>query len=389
MMKIRFGICGLGFAGSVLMAPDLKAHPNVQIVAACDPNEDVRTRFGKDYQIPTFATLGEMIRSGTLDAVYIASPHQFHCENVVEASEHGLHVIVEKPLTINLDDARRMVEAVEKSGIHLVVGPSRGNDPVVKTMRNIVLSGEVGKVAMVNCWNYTDFLYRPRRPEELDTSKGGGIIFNQLPHAIDSVKAISNEKIQAVRAVAGGLDPSRPTEGHVAAFLTLSGGVAATVVYSGYDHFDSDELQFWIGEVGVPKSAGHGNARKVLKQLQGSERDLRIQRYGYGGPVAQGLAANQSVRKQAHFGVMIASCERADLRPSPDGVLVYGDEGLREVPAMATKGSNRLSDTTIDELVDAVTGQAPILRGARWGMETVQACLSILESSRTGQQVVL
>jgi phthalate 4,5-cis-dihydrodiol dehydrogenase len=389
MKKIHFGICGLGFAGSVLMGPDLKAHPGVELVGACDPNEDVRGRFAKDHGIPGFATLGEMLRETKPEAVYIASPHQFHAENVIEAAGMGIHVIVEKPLTISMDDAQRIVEAVEKAGIHLVVGPSRGNDPVVKTMRNIVLSGEVGKVAMINCWNYTDFLYRPRRPEELDTSKGGGIIFNQLPHAIDSIKAISNEKVLAVRAMTGKLDPERPTEGHCSAFLTLGNGVSATLVYSGYDHFDTDEMQFWVGEVGNPKTANHGSARKVLHELQGSERDLRVQRYGYGGPVMQGLASLQDKRKQAHFGVMIASCERADLRPSPDGVLIYGDEGVREVPAVQTQGSNRLSDTTIDELLDAIRGKAPVLRDARWGMDTVRVCLALLESSRTGEQIKL
>ena len=66
-MKLRFGICGLGFAGSVLMAPDLRAHPNVEIVAACDPNEDVRGRFGADHGIETYPTLGAMLSAAKLD----------------------------------------------------------------------------------------------------------------------------------------------------------------------------------------------------------------------------------------------------------------------------------------------------------------------------------
>jgi phthalate 4,5-cis-dihydrodiol dehydrogenase len=387
---LRFGICGLGFAGSVLMAPDLRAHPGVRIVSACDPNADVRARFGADYDIPTHATLGEMIAAEKLEAVYIASPHQFHAENVIEAARAGLHVIVEKPLTISIADAQAMAEAVRRHGVHLVVGPSRGNDPVVRKMRQLVQSGEVGRVSMVSCWNFTDFLYRPRRPEELDTSKGGGIMFNQLPHQIDSVKAITGEKIVAVRAHTDRLDPLRPTEGNCCAFLTLTNGVAATIVYSGYDHFDSDELQFWIGEVGARKTANHGGARKVLRELSGTtERDLRVQRYGYGGPVSKGLEALRKDRRQAHFGSFIVTCEKADLRPSPDGVLVYGHEGVREIPADATNGANGLSDTTIDELLDAVHGRAPVLRGVEWGMDTVRVCLALLESSRQRAEVRL
>jgi len=387
-MKLRFGICGLGFAGSVLMAPDLKEHPDIDLVAACDPNTDVRERFGHDYRIPTFPNLTDMLSSTNLDGVYIASPHQHHCEQVLEAAEKGLHIIIEKPLAIHMEDAQKMAVAVSRANVHLVVGPSRGNDPAIRRMRELVLSGDVGKVAMVNCWNFTDFLYRPRRPEELDTSLGGGIVYNQLPHQIDCIKTITGQAIAAVRATVGALDPERPTEGHCTAFLTLSGGAAATMVYSGYDHFDSDEFQFWLNEGGLPKQAAHGNARRLLSTHQGSEAELRVQRYGYGGPISKFLASSQADRKQSHFGTLIVTCEKADLRPSKDGVLIYGHEGVREIPAERTS-NNRMGDTTIQELVDAVRGKHAALRDAVWGKETLQVCHAILESSRTGRQIEL
>src|SRR5690625_5754841 len=94
-----------------------------------------------------------------------------------------------------------MIEATEKAGVHLVVGTSRSHDPVIRTMRHIIDSGEVGKVSMLNLFNYTDFLYRPRRPEELDTNKGGGIIFNQLLHQLYSIISITDQYIIAVRAM--------------------------------------------------------------------------------------------------------------------------------------------------------------------------------------------
>lgn len=386
-MKVRFGICGLGFAGSVLMAPAMKSHPSAEIVAACDPNEDVRNRFGKEYDISVYATLAEMIAGAEMDAVYVASPHQLHCEHVLEASKAGLHIIVEKPLTLNLGDADRMVEAVEQAGVHLVVGTSRSHDPVIRTMRHIVESGDVGRVSMVNCFNYTDFLYRPRRPEELDTNKGGGIVYNQLPHQIDSIKAITGKKVVAVTAMADRLDPQRPTEGNCAALLMLEGGVAATLVYSGYDHCDSDEMHFWVTEGGRDKKPGHGNSRRILRQLEGkTEAELRRERYGFGGPVSKAMSQGDEGRKQPHFGVMLVTCERADLRASPTGVLVYGDEGIREVPAIVGTGSFGQGDT-IDELHDAINGNGATLRNAVWGKDTVQVCVAILESSRSGKQV--
>ncbi len=388
-MKMRFAICGLGFAGSVLMAPAMRKHPDAEIVAAADPNEDVRVRFGKDFGVPVFAGLEQMLDGIEADAVYVASPHQFHCDHVLLAASRGLHVIVEKPLTLGLDEANRIVEAVDRAGVKLVVGHSRSHDPVIRTMRNAILGGELGRLAMIHCWNYTDFLYRPRRPEELDTSKGGGIVFNQLPHQIDSIKTLANERVVAVKAGAGMLDPKRPTEGHCAAFLTLESGAFATLVYSGYDHFDSDELQFWIAEGGRPKKPNHGNARRILAGLaSGDEPRLRTERYGYGGPISQGFAAGELDRKQPHFGVMIATCERGDLRPGPDGVFVYGDEGVRELPAQTGRGSFGQGDT-IDELVDAVRGTAPVLRDARWGRNTLAVCLAVLESARTGREVAV
>jgi phthalate 4,5-cis-dihydrodiol dehydrogenase len=388
--KLRFGICGLGFAGSVLMAPSLRSHPHTEIVAACDPHEDTRLRFAAKYGVKTYSAIEKMLDAEDLDAIYVASPHQWHREHVALACRHQVHVLVEKPLAVSIEDADEIVELVRAAGIQLVVGASRSHDPVVRTMANIVRSGQVGKVAMVTCLNYTDFLYRPRRPEELDTRLGGGIIFNQLPHQIDCVKAITSQRIEAVRAITGGLDPQRPTEGHCAALLTLDGGACATLVYSGYDHFDSDELQFWISEGGQAKAPRHGKARRDLRDLKGkTEADLRRDRYSVEGPVATAMSSSAyQARRQPHFGLIVASCERADLRPSPDGIYIYDQDGVREIPAMTGSGSFGQGDA-IDELCDAISGRSPVLRDAEWGRDTLKVCLAILESSRTGAQVAV
>ena len=64
---------------------------------------------------------------------------------------------------------------------------------------------------MINAINYTDYLYRPRRPEELDTALGGGAIFNQAAHQIDIVRLLGGGRVASVRAATGAWDITRPT----------------------------------------------------------------------------------------------------------------------------------------------------------------------------------
>ena len=137
-------------------------------------------------------------------------------------------------------------------------------------MRASVASGALGRLGMIHSFNYTNFLYRPRRPEELDTAQGGGILFNQVPHQIDIVRAIwPAASLRSVRAQTTALDPARPTEGSCAALLQFENGAAASLVYSGYDYFDSDEWHFRISERGAPKTLDHGAARRALMQTAG------------------------------------------------------------------------------------------------------------------------
>ncbi|MEI2559271.1 Gfo/Idh/MocA family oxidoreductase, partial [Acinetobacter pittii] len=84
-----------------------------------------------------------------------------------------------------------------------------------------------GKVRLVNAFNYTDFMYRPRRPEELDSERGGGVVYSQAAHQIDVVRRIVRQPVESVRAVAANWDASRPSEGAYSALMTFASGAAA------------------------------------------------------------------------------------------------------------------------------------------------------------------
>lgn len=379
---IRLGVVGLGRAAAQML-PSLAAHPEIAVVACADPNPAARARFLAEFSGAAFATAEELCSRGEIDAAYVATPHQCHREDVETLCRYGKHVLVEKPMALSVEDCRAMTEAAQRAGVALVVGPTHGFDPAITLMRALIESGEFGGLRMITNFVYTNFLYRPRRPEELDTSRGGGIFYNQVPHQIEVARALARNPIRSVRAIAGRWDPSRPTEGALAALVEFEDGVAASLVYSGYDHFDSDEFHFWIGEMGEEKRPEQGGARRLLKGM--SDEAVLRQESGYAG---RGSRSSGGPIHHPHFGVLIASCEGADLRPSADGVLIYEEKGVREIGIPDARAYPN-KDAAVDEFANAILrGVAPLHDGA-WGTSTMAAVAGLVESARERREIVL
>src|SRR5437899_592316 len=139
---------------------------------------------------------------------------------------------------------------------------------------------------MIQALNYTDFLFRPRRPEELMTDEGGGVVFSQAAHQVDVVRLLAGSRVTRVRATMGAWDATRPTEGAYSAMLWFQDGAFASLTYSGYAHFDSDEWCGWTGEMGSPKDPeDYGAARRRLRTLASPGEEARLKAAGtYGGP---------------------------------------------------------------------------------------------------------
>jgi phthalate 4,5-cis-dihydrodiol dehydrogenase len=223
---------------------------------------------------------------------------------------------------------------------------------------------------MITALNFTDFLYRPRMPDELKHA-----LLNQSAHHVDIARFLAGSRLKAVRA-------------HTAAWARGQGAYAAllrfekcfaSLVYSGNAHFDSDELTGWIGELGQKKDpAQYGAARK---RLRGDERKLKNER-NYGGPEYK----PGEPQFHEHFGPLIVSCDKADLRPLPNGVMIHADNERRLEPLAPT---DRPRSGVIDELYDAVVNGGKPLHDAAWGLATTEACLAILASAKRGKEVTL
>jgi phthalate 4,5-cis-dihydrodiol dehydrogenase len=384
---LKLGVIGLGRAFT-LMLPTFASHPRIKMVAASDPRPDARERFAAEFGAKVYADAKALCADPAVQAIYVASPHQFHVDHVKLAAAHGKHVLVEKPMALTVDDCLEMIGAARKAGIHLLVGHSHSFDLPYLRASEMIRTGAYGRVCMINALNFTDFLYRPRRPEELDTKAGGGVVFSQAAHQVDIVRLLAGAKAKSIRALTGRWDPKRATEGAYNAQINFDNGCFASLTYSGYAHFDTDEFNGWSSELGQKRDANgsYGRARQALRQATTVAEEIEMKNrraYGLAGSDAFRVGGDIS---HNHFGLVVVSCERADLRPMPQAVMVYGDDA-RHVEELAPPQIPRAE--VVDELYDAAILNRPPLHSGEWGLATLEVCLAILASAESGREIEL
>ena len=378
---IRLGVAGLGRA-FVLMLRTFQNDPRVKLVAAAAPRAESRAAFEAEFGGRGYSCVEEMAEDPEVEAGYIATPHQMHAEHVAIFAAAGKHILVDKPLSVTMEDADMMVEAARSAGVHLIVGPSHSFDPSVLHARQIIESGEFGAVRMVQAFNYTDFLYRPRRPEELRTEEGGGVLFSQGVHQIDIVRLLCGGRAKSVTAMTGVWDPERPTEGAYSALLDFEAGSFASVTYSGYAHFDSDIWMDNVAELGGMKDpANYGEARRALQTLDSAaETKLKATRT-YGAGTVPPIAQNNE-----HFGPILILSDRADLRLRPGGIDIFGDTERQHIEVPLNAAPRK---TVIDALEAAVRKNIAPPQTAAWGRASLEVCHAILDSAETGEKIPL
>lgn len=190
-------------------------------------------------------------------------------------------------------------------------------------------------------------------------------------------------------------DPSRPVEGSYTAYLEFEDGTPASLVYSGYGHFDSTEFTYGIGLSGVPvEPDAFIRSRKRIQAFTRPEEEWVAKdaaRYGGAGARshAAGAARGNTQKRHAFFGVTIVSCERGDIRQSPTGLSIYGGDARREIPVEAGEVyDKRYTSTEIDLMYHAWSTDRPLAsHDGRWGKATLEVCLGILQSAQERREV--
>jgi len=187
MEKVRLGIVGLGNMGSGhatnILAGKVKGL-ELTAIADADP-----ARFARFPGIKTFSSANELIDSGAIDALLIATPHYDHTTIGIKALKAGLHVMVEKPISVHRADAERLIAAyTDKKQVFAAMFNQR-TDLYYKKIRQLIQTGELGEIRRVNWiitnWFRTEAYYGSGGWRATWAGEGGGVLLNQYPHNLD------------------------------------------------------------------------------------------------------------------------------------------------------------------------------------------------------------
>ena len=197
---IRVGLIGAGKMGMSHLAI-FGAHHDVDLVGLCEPQSFVASSIRSQTGIETYKSFEKLIADGGLDAVVVATPTTTHLDAAVCALEHGLHVFVEKPLTLSPADSWRLVQLAAERGRANQVGYHNRFVGTFAETRRLVQSGAIGTVYHIDGTAFgpvvtkekTGFTWRSKKAE------GGGCLHDYASHVVD----LMNWIIGPPRAVVG------------------------------------------------------------------------------------------------------------------------------------------------------------------------------------------
>ncbi|MBM4296980.1 MAG: Gfo/Idh/MocA family oxidoreductase [Deltaproteobacteria bacterium] len=385
--KLKLGIVGLGVGASEIL-PAMEQMAEFELAAAADVNPRVLETFRQRYGAKTYDSIERLCADPEVEAIWVSTPNRFHAAHTIIAANAGKHVVVEKPMAISLDEAEKMIEASSKNKIKLLCGHTQSFGPHIRTMRKIIRSGELGRLCALHVWAYTDWMLRPRTPDELDIDQGGGVPYRQGPHQIDTLRLLGGGLVRSVRGATGAWFKGRSIPGYYSGFLEFADGTPATLMHNGYGYFLASELVPWGGQNSRYSEAERAAIRKsLLDGTRNENADKDAMRIGGANESEIRDRSKAKPWQPNDLGILVATCERGDIRQSQFGLFVHSDEGTKDVPLSGGGGPSRRGE--LMELYNAVVLDKPIRHTGPWGMATLEVCLALIESSKQRKEIFL
>ena len=187
MNQVRVGIIGTGGMGQG-HAAYMNELEECQLTAICDIEPDVCKQVSEQYGVPGFERHTDLLDSGLVDLVLIATPHYDHPPIAIDAFQRGIHVLSEKPIAVTVSAADAMIKAARKSRCTFGVMYQMRTEARSIAAKRLIDSGALGEVyrtSMIMGWYRTQAYYDSGTWRATWTGEGGGVLINQAPHYLD------------------------------------------------------------------------------------------------------------------------------------------------------------------------------------------------------------
>jgi predicted dehydrogenase len=326
---LKIALLGAGLIGQKHAAL-LATSPDCELAAICDPSPAAQAT-ARQFHTRYYPDVEQLLAEQPLDGAIIAAPTNLHASLGIACAERGVRLLVEKPITSTLDEARQLVETANRCGVEILVGHHRRHNALIQRAREVVTGGEIGALVGVSLlWallkpeNYFEVSWRKER--------GGGPVLINLIHEMDSLRFICGE-ISSVYAAAGSQVRGFEVEDTAAITLQFENGALGTILLS--DATPSP----WSYELTSGENPVYPNYPQDCLHLLGTQGSLvfpsmTLWKYasqeiaGWHQPLEQirlETKSNDALSAQlAHFCRVIRGTEKP---------LVSGDEGLRTLAA--------------------------------------------------------
>lgn len=234
---IGMAVIGAGWAGERQTRAVQELGRKVRVECLVDTDADFLSAKADELGIDkTYTSLQAALDDDAVDAISICTPHALHCPLALEAAAAGKHILCEKPLALTVEDATRMIDAAERSGVKLYVAENLCYMPMSRALKNIVETqayiGELIAAAFVSGFRAQNFGYAGRRAWLTQPEVGGtGTWMLHGIHSMAQLRFILGEVTTVYLREHHAASFGRPDiEGTVSGTLTLEGGVQVSVL---------------------------------------------------------------------------------------------------------------------------------------------------------------
>ncbi|MCD4826040.1 MAG: Gfo/Idh/MocA family oxidoreductase [Phycisphaerae bacterium] len=188
MKPLKIAVIGAGTPNIATSnhLPVLAGLDSVNLVTLCDINEEGVKKYAEQYGAKWYTDFEDVLKDPEVEAVDICTPDWLHARQVVSAARAGKHVICEKPIAMNMEEARQMAHAVESNGITFMAAHMRRFQPMTQCIKNLIERGELGQIIYARMSVKGAFFPYPKGSPYYKKEMRGQFLHNG-PHYVDTL----------------------------------------------------------------------------------------------------------------------------------------------------------------------------------------------------------